>query len=137
MDANTTVSDLMTTAVISLRPDDTFDAADAEMKLAGIRHIVVTDERNHLVGILSDRDILRELHRRGARKLPVREIMTPRVHTIQSAAPAREATRVMLENRISAVPVLGRDRQVVGIITETDLLRVAHRALGGGDWEEI
>lgn len=131
MDANTTVSDLMTTAVITMKPDDTIDAADTEMKLAGIHHILVTDERNHLVGILSDRDILRELHRRGARKLPVREIMTPRVHTIRAVAPAHEATRIMLEHRISAVPVLGRDRQIVGIITETDFLRVAHRSLGG------
>jgi CBS domain-containing protein len=120
--------------VITMKPDDTLDAADAEMKLAGIRHIPVVDDRNHLVGILSDRDILRELHRRGSKKLSVREIMTKRVHTIREGAPAYEAARIMLEFKISAVPVLGRDQQLVGVVTETDFLRVAHDALGGESW---
>jgi CBS domain-containing protein len=134
MGEHTHVSDLMTTAVITMKPDDTLDAADAEMKLAGIRHIPVVDDRNHLVGILSDRDILRELHRRGSKKLSVREIMTKRVHTIREGAPAYEAARIMLEFKISAVPVLGRDQQLVGVVTETDFLRVAHDALGGESW---
>jgi CBS domain-containing protein len=134
MDEHTNVSDLMTTAVITMKPEDTLNAADAEMKLAGIRHIPVVDERNHLVGILSDRDILRELHRRGGKNLSVREIMTRRVHTIREGAPAHEAARIMLEYRISAVPVVGRDQQLVGVVTETDFLRVAHDALGGHSW---
>lgn len=134
MGEHTHVSDLMTTAVITMKPEDTLDAADAEMKLAGIRHIPVVDDRNHLVGILSDRDILRELHRRGSKKLSVREIMTKRVHTIREGAPAHEAARIMLEHKISAVPVVGRDQQLVGVVTETDFLRVAHDALGGESW---
>jgi CBS domain-containing protein len=129
------VFDLMTTAVITMKPDDTLDAADTEMKLAGIRHIPVVDERNHLVGILSDRDILREFHRRGAKKLSVREIMTKRVHTVREAAPAREAARIMLQHKISAVPVIGEHQQLVGVITETDLLRVAYESLGGEPWD--
>lgn len=134
MRENTNVSDLMTTAVITMKPEDTLDAADAEMKLAGIRHIPVVDDRNHLLGILSDRDILREFHRRGAKKLNVREIMTRRVHTIREGAPAHEAARIMLEYKISAVPVIGQDQQLVGVVTETDFLRVAHDALGGESW---
>jgi CBS domain-containing protein len=134
MRENTNVSDLMATAVITMKPEDTLDAADAEMKLAGIRHIPVVDDRNHLLGILSDRDILREFHRRGAKKLHVREIMTRRVHTIREGAPAHEAARIMLEYKISAVPVIGQDQQLVGVVTETDFLRVAHDALGGESW---
>lgn len=131
MDRHTSVSDLMTTAVITMKPDDSLDAADTEMKLAGIRHIPVVDERDHLVGILSDRDILREFHRRGARKLAVREIMTRSVHTIRERAPAHEAARIMLQHKISSVPVIGSHNQLVGMVTETDFLRIAYEALGG------
>jgi CBS domain-containing protein len=131
MDRHTRVSDLMTTAVITMNPDDSLDAADTEMKLAGIRHIPVVDDRNHLVGLLSDRDILREFHRRGGKKLPVREIMTRSLHTIREGAPAHEAARIMLKHKISSVPVTGGDQQLVGMVTETDFLRVAYEALGG------
>ena len=130
-----TVSDLMTTAVITMNAEDTMEAADTEMKLAGIRHIVVVDGRAHVVGILSDRDILREFHRRGAKKLHVGEIMTKRVHTIRETAPAHEAARMMLQYKISAVPVIAASHQLVGVITETDFLRVAHEALGGDPWD--
>lgn len=130
-----TVSDLMTTAVITMHPDDTMEAADTEMKLAGIRHIVVVDGHAHVVGILSDRDILREFHRRGGKKLHIGEIMTRRVHTIREAAPAHEAARIMLQYKVSAVPVLASTQQLVGVVTETDFLRVAHEALGGDPWD--
>jgi CBS domain-containing protein len=130
-----TVSDLMTTAVITMSPDDNLEAADTEMKLAGIRHILVVDGRTHVVGILSDRDILREFHRRGARQLHVSEIMTRRVHTIRQDAPAHEAARIMLQYKISAVPALSGSQQLVGVVTETDFLRVAHEALGGDPWD--
>lgn len=130
-----TVSDLMTTAVITMSPEDTLEAADTEMKLAGIRHILVVDAHAHVVGILSDRDILREFHRRGGKKLHVSEIMTKRLHTIREAAPAHEAARIMLQYKISAVPVIGANQQLVGVVTETDFLRVAHEALGGDPWD--
>jgi CBS domain-containing protein len=135
MQEQMTVSDLMTTAVITMSPEDTLQAADTEMKLAGIRHILVVDERTHVVGILSDRDILREFHRRGAKQLHVSEIMTKRVHTIRENAPAHEAARIMLQYKVSAVPVLSGGQQLIGVVTETDFLRVAHEALGGDPWD--
>ncbi|WP_428265130.1 CBS domain-containing protein [Haliangium sp.] len=125
----------MTTAVITLRPDETLDAAEAEMKLAAIRHIPVVNERKHLVGILSDRDILREFHRRGAKKLHVHEIMTKQLETIRDSAPAHEAAALMLKHKISSLPVVGDEGQLVGVVTETDFMRIAHEALGGEPWD--
>ena len=56
-----TVGDLMSTALITLRPDDTVGDADYEMKMGAFRHIPIIDERHKLVGIVSNRDILRAL----------------------------------------------------------------------------
>jgi CBS domain-containing protein len=130
-----TVSDLMTTALITMRPEDPLDITNAEMKLAAIRHIPVVDERDRLVGIVSDRDILRALGKPGARKMLVRDIMTHKLHTIRDIAPASEAAAIMLENKIGALPVTGEDRQLVGMVTETDFLRVAFEALSGEPWD--
>ena len=135
MNSTRTVADLMTTAVISLKPDHALSAVDAEMKLAAIRHIPVVDERNHLVGIVSDRDILSNLSRIQSESVSVRAIMTHDVITIRDSAPAHQATSLMLQNKISALPVIGDGNQLVGVVTETDLLRIAHEALGGEPWE--
>ncbi len=91
---------------------------------------------DELVGILSDRDIKRALHPERSKKkllgigglyfllepIPVREIMTPDPVTIEASASVQEAASVMVKKRFGALPVVRGD-EVVGIITETDLLR--------------
>ena len=55
------VREIMTTALITMKATDTVRHADVDMKLANIRHIPVTDDHDHLIGILSNRDVLRAL----------------------------------------------------------------------------
>lgn len=63
-------------------------------------------------------------------KLPIRQLMTPNPRTISPSATLSEAPRVMLEHKISALPVLEK-RELIGIITESDIFRViAERGLG-------
>ena len=123
----TTVEDVMTTALMTLHPDEPVDAAGLEMKLADIRHIPVVGPANRLVGILSDRDLLRTLGGPAGRSIA--DIMTRRVHTVRASDPASRAVDLLLEHKIGCVPVLGDDGQLVGIVTETDLLRLAREAL--------
>ena len=120
------VRDLMTTSVISVRPGTTVHEAQEEMHVADIRHLPVVDERQRLVGILSDRDLLRAAGRRT-----VAEIMTRDVVSVTPDTPARTAAAEMLGNKIGALPVLGEDFELVGLVTETDFLRIALHALGG------
>jgi CBS domain-containing protein len=123
------VSDLMTTSLVILRERDTLNQADLDMRLARIRHIPVTDEGGHVVGILSSRDLARA-SRRGV-AVPVASVMTREVRTIGTEAPAHQAAELMLSLRIGSLPVVGEDEQLVGIVTETDFLRIACQALGG------
>ena len=131
-----TVSDLMSTALITLHPDDTIGSADMEMKFAVVRHIPIVDERNKLVGIVSNRDILRALGASEAGNIEVKSIMSRRLHTVNQDDPAHVAAALILEHKVGAIPVLGDDQQLVGVVTETDFVRFAHGQLGGeSEWE--
>lgn len=126
------VRDLMTASPITVPPDMPILDARALMDKARIRHLLVTDGER-LVGIVTDRDIrlnlaspasslsMWELNYLLAR-LTVGQVMTSRVLVTAPDRDARDAARTMLEQRIGALPVVDGSR-IVGIITETDLLR--------------
>lgn len=122
-----TVSDLMSTALITVGPKDSVNRADLEMKLAGIRHFPVVDARNHLVGIVSDRDLLRGFAESDV--VSVGAVMTTDVQTVTEDTSAAEAVELLIEHKFGCLPVTGDDGQLVGLVTETDFLQVAHRAL--------
>ncbi len=80
--------------------------------------------------MLSYRDLLRHIpelitagETRQASQKHVAEIMTPRVISATPTTEIREIARVMLEERIHAVPILDQDRRLVGILSAQDLLR--------------
>lgn len=77
-----------------------------------------------LVGIISDRDL------KGATgEGPLGDIMTRAVITVAPAAAVEDAARLMVRAKISALPVV-RENGPIGIVTETDVLRLFVRALG-------
>ena len=125
------VEDVMSTALIVAKVDESITDADFDMRLANIRHIPVVDEKYRLTGIVSDRDVLRTLGKSKKRLVQVREVMTSDVCTIEHSALASEALRQMLENKFGCLPVTGEQGQLVGMVTETDFLRIAHDVLQG------
>jgi CBS domain-containing protein len=122
-----TVSDLMTTAIITVRPDEAVREAHADMRMGAFRHLPVVDERGRLVGIVSDRDILRTLAR--PRDTTIAEIMTRDPVTVVADRPAHIAAQIMLDRTIGAVPVVNEEGRLIGLVTQTDFLDVARRAL--------
>jgi len=124
-----TVEDLMSTAVIALRASDTVGRVREEMELAEIRHIPVIDDRNHVIGIVSNRDLHRAAKAHAPRR--VADVMTRDVRTVRPSTPAAEAAEIMLELKIGSLPVVGDEQQLVGVITESDFLAVAQQALAG------
>lgn len=130
------VSDMMTTALITMKASETIGRADVEMKLASIRHIPVTDDRGKLLGILSNRDILKAIHEAADKRIKVADIMSRQVYTVQEDAPAHHAAALMMEHKIGALPVTADDGHLIGLLTETDFVRIAHQALGGEPRED-
>ncbi len=126
---NLTVEDVMSTALVTARPSDNVAEVDFEMRLASVRHIPIVDRQNRLVGIVSQRDILRALARVKAGSIPMRDVMSTRVVTVRTSTPAADAAEEMLANKIGSLPVVGDDEQLVGLVTESDFVRLARDIL--------
>lgn len=126
------VHDIMQSRVITATPRTGVAEALGILRTRGVRHLVIVDG-DTLVGIVSDRDVKQAgaLDERLG-QWTVGEIMTRRVITIEPSAPVEDAAQLMLAERISALPVTQGDR-LVGIVTETDIVRLFVRALGAGE----
>jgi acetoin utilization protein AcuB len=122
--------DLMTSPVQALPSDSTVSEAWAIMTHKGFRHIPVVSMHGALVGMVSARDLLRHVPGLNAGASPVQatqhrlaEVMTTRVISATPATDIREIARIMLEERIHAVPILDGNRHLIGILAARDLLR--------------
>jgi acetoin utilization protein AcuB len=126
------VDQIMTHEITTVGMDDDVHRVRELFEDHGFHHLLVV-ERGKLVGVISDRDLLRNvspfigkwsersqdmatLHRR------VHQIMTRKPVTIGREMQVEEAARVMLEHRVSCLPVVREDGRPVGIVTWRDLV---------------
>jgi len=127
-----TVEELMTREVITLREDDSIARGDDLLATNHIRHLPVVRE-GKLVGLVSHRDLVRAMARleRGALapSTVVRDIMTRAVETVGPRSSVREAIHKILDRKYGCLPVVEDGGRLVGILTETDLVRLAGRLL--------
>ena len=134
------VRERMSQPVITIQPEMPIMDAHALMQKEHIRRLPVTDRWKHLIGIVSEKDLLHaepsdatsldvwEVHYLLG-KITVAEVMTHDVITITEDTPIEEAARIMADNKIGGLPVL-REGKLVGIITETDLFMIFLELLG-------
>lgn len=125
------IAEIMTADVVSVRDDASLTNIDWEMALAEVRHVPVVDARGAVVGIVSDRDLLRSMNRGDRSRVPVSAIMSASPATVSVDAPAREALEIMLAQKIHAVPVVDAAGTLAGIVTATDFLNLTYCALHG------
>jgi CBS domain-containing protein len=126
-----TVGQFMSTDLFTVGPDDLVDLAASVMDWQHVRHVPVEDEEGRLVGLLSHRDLLRLLSRRGAgaareESVTVREIMKPNPVTVGPQTPTLEAIDLMRARGVGCLPVVERG-QLVGIVTAHDFLAASAR----------
>jgi CBS domain-containing membrane protein len=94
--------------------------------------MLVSDETNGLLGLVSQRDLLAAAHSAGLHidcddDRPISELMHESVDTVRPDCCAAEAARYMLRSKHSCLPVINDDGALVGILTEADFLRVVTR----------
>jgi acetoin utilization protein AcuB len=126
------VSDIMTERPATVRLHSSLREVLNLMEQIGCHHVPVLNTENHVIGIISDRDcrlamnspyIMRERWQDEelVNRLTARMIMIPAPIVIPPEADAQEAAALMLQKRISCLPVM-RDETLVGIVTRTDIL---------------
>ena len=108
----------MTPNPITITRGTTVKEAIDIIEQRNLRHLPVLDSEDVLVGIVSEKDLLR-----AKGDDPVEKVMTEEVITVTEYAALEEAARIMADEKISSLPVM-RGGRLVGIITETDLFKV-------------
>ncbi len=112
------------TDVVTIQPDATIDQAARRLQEHDIGALVVSSDGEHVEGIISERDIVRQLATRGAEclELPVREVMTTEVQTCGRDATADDLMATMTTRRIRHVPVFEEGR-LAGIVSIGDVVK--------------
>jgi CBS domain-containing membrane protein len=95
----------------------------AAMQELFIRHVPVVDEAGGLVGIVTQRDLLSLEHKKDP-VTQLRDVMRTDVATATPDTPLRTAAETMIYNKYGCLPVVDHG-ELVGIITETDFLKLA------------
>ena len=113
----------MSAPPITISHDTDFKAAMALMQQHRIRRLPVVDARGALAGIVAERDLLVAADRYLSSPVDVAQIMTRQVVTVGESTPVLQAATLMIERKIGGLPVLDASRKLLGIITETDLLK--------------
>jgi acetoin utilization protein AcuB len=134
------VKEVMTSNPVVIEPDMPVTRAQRVMKEDKIRHLPVVRAGKGLVGLVT-RDALNralpselsslsiwEINYHLAH-IKVRDVMVKKVFTVTEDVTVEEASRIMIENVIGSLPVM-RDRQLVGIVTDIDLLRALSALMG-------
>ncbi len=116
------ISEVMTRDVRIVSPDDTLESAARLMEEQDFGSLPVA-ENDRLVGMLTDRDITIRAVARGLvpRDSTVREIMSAEVKYVYDDESVRDVAIVMGDLHVRRLPVLDRDKRLVGIVSLGDL----------------
>ena len=117
----------MITDVITVGPEDNLEHAKQLLEEHEVEHLPVVDD-NKLIGILSYYDLW-ELNKdfKEYSKVKVKEIMTRKVVHLEPDDKIGTATEVLLHNLFQAIPVTDADKNLVGIVTNLDILWYAYK----------
>jgi acetoin utilization protein AcuB len=126
----------MTHDPVTVRPESDPLAGQMLLKAGDFRHLPVVGADGELVGIVDRADLRVFLDKAGSPGIAKRQhrmdqVMTRKVVTVRPDCPLEEAATLMVEHKISSLPVVEAGR-VVGIITETDIFKQFAAVLGGG-----
>ena len=128
--------DVMSSPVVTLRPDQPVKDAATVLSANGFTAAPVVDRSGHLVGMITESDVLRERILPDVRSMfwrkpdvaarpaaTVAEVMTTPTLSVKPTTDAADIARMMLSDRVRSIPVTD-STGVVGIVTRGDLLRL-------------
>ena len=134
-----TVKDIMTNSLYTLPTTASIGDAHQLMDEYNIHHVPVVDENNHLVGLLTQRDLLRasvssfadvtaEQRIEIEASIPLTEVMTKDVVVAEQDAPLADIAEHLLNKGHGCLPVVNSEG-IQGIVTEADFVKLAVKLL--------
>lgn len=130
---NTRVADIMQTKLVTISAGERLSTVEDIMRLGDVRHMPVVSA-GKLVGVVSERDLLRaslsqlnsvrdEERRAFLHVVEIGEVMSQPAIVIREDARVQDAAAAMAEQKIGCLPVVDAHESLVGLVTETDVLR--------------
>ena len=130
------VNDIMTQPVETITMDDSVEYIRDVFEENKYHHLVVKGDKGECAGVISDRDLLKNISpfigKPGERtsdlsclKRRAHQIMTRQLVAVRKNTSLRAAARVMLDHRISCLPVVDANKKCVGIVTLRDIVKWA------------
>ena len=120
----------MSAPPITVQADSSYQRALRLMDDHRLHHLPVVNDTGLLVGIVTERDLLLAAAHYGTADIEVAEIMHKGALTASPEMTIAQAAQLMLQKRIGGLPVVDAQQQVIGVITETDLLKAFVEMLG-------
>ena len=132
------VSQILTRDVETIRPDTSVKEAAQRMRSMDVGALPVCDG-SHLLGMVTDRDITIRITAEGrdANNTRGTEAMTPEVDFVFEDADVQEAARIMRDRQIRRLPVVSRDKKLVGIVSLGDLAVAGDDRTSGDTLQQI
>jgi CBS domain-containing protein len=131
------VSELMSRDVQVARPDEAIQSVAQRMKEADIGSLPVCDG-DRILGMVTDRDItIRAVAEGRSLQSPVSEVMTPEIEYVFDDDDAGDAADRMADAQVRRLPVLSREKRLVGIVALGDLTGHVRDKTAGQTLEEI
>ncbi len=146
MPSKTEVSEIMTQRVIFLREEDNLELIAKGMERYSLRHLPVVSD-GKLVGLVTHRDLLsiavsslvietpsgKAMQKQLDQTTFVAEVMTPDPVTVSPNTLVSKALDLMINNKFGCLPVLNENDELIGIVTEHDLLKFLKEGLNTDD----
>jgi len=120
------VSNIMTKKVAVADAKDTVQKVAMLMRAKNIRGVPIV-QNDKIVGILTDKDIVSKVvaENKSPREITAEEIMSPKIITVEPDNSIMDVAKLMSANNVGRIPVVDKKSNLVGIVTETDITKIA------------
>ena len=131
---NTYVRDIMTTDVVTVRPDTPHQTVAAMLRQHRVSGFPVTGDDGKVVGVMTETVLVALVagrHHRGqsaAEQATAGDLMSRPAMTVGPDDPVKTAARLMRKQRLQRLPVVDRDGRLAGIVSRSDVLSVFQRS---------
>lgn len=117
------IAKLIERGCVTVKADSSLETVVGMLVEWGIGTVVVVDQKMQVLGILSERDIIRHLsEKKPLEGMTAKDLMTVEVITVDQQASSSELMQLMTENRIRHVPIT-KDKKLVGIVSIGDVVK--------------
>lgn len=122
------VGDIMTKKVVTVPFGKKIDEVAKLMKNSGIGSVIIVDNehKKHAKGIITERDIIHKILAKGKDpyNTSVDKIMSKPLRVVEPETTIEDAAKAMEENKIKRLPVVNGDNELIGILSEGDIMRI-------------